>query len=60
MLNESKQLSRQWLLSLLLGSTLYAAYQGVMHFSDWCYLAASPARYCRLNKLLLLHLTWQH
>ncbi|GAA4357317.1 hypothetical protein GCM10023185_21930 [Hymenobacter saemangeumensis] len=36
-------LGRQWLLSLLLGSALYAAYHGVVHFSDWCYLGVSTA-----------------
>ena len=36
-----KQLLRQWLLTLLLGSTFYAAHHSVVHFSDWCYLATS-------------------
>ena len=34
-------LLRQWLLTLLLGSATYAAYHGVVHFSDWCYLNVS-------------------
>ena len=34
-------LLRQWLLTLLLGSAAYAAYHGVVHFSDWCYLGVS-------------------
>ena|GEM_PF-3088891 len=33
----------QWLFSLLLGSTFYAIYQGIVHFSDWCYLAVATA-----------------
>lgn len=56
-------LRRQWRLSLLLGSTGYATYQGVVHFSDWCYLAAATASAAcisalliPLNKLLLQHL----
>ena len=34
---------KRWLLSLLLGSTLYAGYHGLVHFSDWCYLGVSTA-----------------
>ncbi|GAB3650666.1 hypothetical protein GCM10027594_25920 [Hymenobacter agri] len=34
---------RQWLCSLLLGSACYALANGLVHFSDWCYLAASAA-----------------
>ena len=36
-------LARQWLLSLLLGSACYAFFQGIVHFSDWCYLGTSTA-----------------
>ena len=32
-----------WWLSLLLGSACYAVVNGLVHFSDWCYLAASAA-----------------
>ena len=34
---------RQWLRSLLLGGVCYALANGLVHFSDWCYLAASAA-----------------
>ena len=61
--NHSRQ-GRQWLLSLLLGSAFYAAYQGTVHFSDWCYLAAATATAAcasalmlPLNKWLLKHLS---
>jgi hypothetical protein len=37
----SNFLLRQWLLTLLFGSLLYAGYHGVVHFSDWCYLGVS-------------------
>lgn len=63
MFDISPQLSRQWLLSLLLGSAFYAIYQGTVHFSDWCYLGVSTAVAAGisgillpLNKLLLRHL----
>ena len=36
-------LRSHWLLSPLLGSTIYAGFNGLVHFSDWCYLAASMA-----------------
>jgi hypothetical protein len=32
-----------WPRSLLLGSACYALANGLVHFSDWCYLAASAA-----------------
>ena len=34
---------RHWLRSLLLGGACYAIANGLVHFSDWCYLAASAA-----------------
>ena len=34
---------KQWLRALLLGSACYAASNGLVHKSDWCYLAASAA-----------------
>ena len=57
-------LLRQWLFSLLLGSALYAAYHGVVHFSDWYYLGVSTAvaggvslLLVPLNALLLRYLS---
>ena len=39
----SKRPCRRWLHSLLLGCACYALANGLVHFSDWCYLAASAA-----------------
>ena len=44
---------QQWFLSLVLGSAFYAAYQGVVHFSDWCYLAAATVMAACISALLL-------
>lgn len=62
-MTNSSSLGRQWLLSLVLGSALYAAYHGVVHFSDWCYLGVATAvagavslLMVPLNGLLLRHL----
>lgn len=63
-MNSALPLSRQWLLSLLLGSAFYAIYQGTVHFSDWCYLGVSTVVAAGvsgilmpLNKLLLRQLS---
>jgi hypothetical protein len=40
-MGKPNMLLRQWLLTLLLGSAFYAAYHGIVHFSDWCYLGVS-------------------
>lgn len=47
------RLINQWLASLLLGSIFYASYQGIVHFSDWCYLAAATASAACISGLLL-------
>ena len=39
----SEKSCRRWFRSLLLGCTCYALANGLVHFSDWCYLAASAA-----------------
>ena len=56
-------LARQWLLTLLLGSIFYALSQGMVHFSDWCYLTAATvvaagisAALVPLNRYLLCYL----
>ena len=46
-------LKHQWMLSLLLGSALYAIYQGTVHFSDWCYQAVSTAVAAGVSALLI-------
>jgi cytochrome b561 len=46
-------LTRQWLLSWLLGSALYAAYQGTVHFSDWCYLGVATFFAAGVSLLML-------
>ena len=38
-----EQRTRQWWRSLLLGCAYCAASNGLVHLSDWCYLAASAA-----------------
>ena len=50
---DNLRLFRQWLLSLLLGSACYALSQGIVHFSDWCYLAASTAVAAGVSALLI-------
>lgn len=40
---DSSALARHWWRSLLLGSACFALANGLVHVSDWCYLAASAA-----------------
>ena len=54
----TSSLLRQWLLTLLLGSTFYGAYQGVVHFSDWCYLAVATATAGIISALLIPLNAW--
>ena len=42
-LAQTRFAAHNWLLSLLLGCACYAIANGLVHFSDWCYLAASAA-----------------
>ena len=41
--NVASHPANHWLLSLVLGSSIYAAFNGLVHFSDWCYLVVSTA-----------------
>ena len=49
----SPPLARQWLLTLLLGSTIFAAHQGLVHFSDWCYLATATVMAAGISALMI-------
>ena len=49
----SALIRQQRLLSLLLGSLFYAIYHGMVHFSDWCYLAVSTAVAAGVSAILL-------